>query len=98
MTNSSKFRVLIIIFLVAIITTGSIIAWSRYSPNQPIDIFMPPHPQLQGDIYIGGAVNNPGFYPLKADDSVEGIIQVAGGTTDSADLSRLELYVPNLEE
>jgi competence protein ComEA len=59
---------------------------------------MPPHPQLQGEIYIGGAVNNPGFYPLNAEDRIEDIIQAAGGTTSSADLSRLKLHVPELGE
>ena len=53
---------------------------------------------MQGEIYIGGAVNSPGFYPLTAGDSMEGLIQAAGGTTSSANLSRLELYIPEVGE
>ena len=89
----NKYWTPIIILLVAIIVIGSIVAWSKYSGSQPVEISIPPSQELQGEIYIGGAVNNPGFYSLKAGDSIQGIIQAAGGTTDSADLNRLELYI-----
>lgn len=89
---------LIIILLVAIIAAGSIVACSRYSRSQSIEISIVPAQELQGEIYIGGEVNNPGTYPLEAGGGVEDIIQAAGGTTDSADLSRLELYVPVVGE
>ncbi len=89
---------LIIILLVAIITVGGTVAWSKYSPSQPIEISMPPTPELPGEIYIGGAISNPGFYPLKTGDSIEAIIQAGGGITSNADPSRLELYIPKAEE
>ncbi len=53
---------------------------------------------MQGEIYIGGAVTNPGFYPLTAGDSIEALIQAAGGTTSSADLSQFKLYIPEVGE
>ena len=90
----TKYWTPIIIILVAIIAIGGIVAWSKYRGSQPVEISIPPGQELQGEIYIGGAVNNPGFYSLKAGDSIEDIIQAAGGTTDSADLNRLELYIP----
>jgi len=100
MTTSkfNKYWTLITILLVAIIAIGSIVAWSRYSPSQPVEISIPPAQELQGEIYIGGAVSNPGFYPLKAGDSIEALIQAAGGATSSADLSRLKLYIPQIGE
>jgi len=88
----------IIIILVVIIVIGCVVAWSKYSGSQPIEIFIPPSQELQGEIYIGGAVNNPGFYPLKGGNSVEAIIQAAGGATDGADLNQLKLYVPQSGE
>ena len=94
----NKYWTLIAILLIAIIAIGGTVAWSRYSPSQPIEISIPPGQQVQGGIYIGGAVNSPGFYPLKAGDSIEALIQAAGGTTGSADLSRLKLYLPEVEE
>ncbi len=53
---------------------------------------------MQGGIHISGAVNNPGFYPLRARDSIEALVQAAGGTTSSADISGLELYIPEVGE
>jgi len=95
MTTSkfSKYGTLITILLVAIIAIGGIVAWSRYSPSQPVEISIPPAQELPGRIYIGGAVTNPGFYALKAGDTIEALIQSAGGTTSSADLSQLKLYI-----
>lgn len=88
----------IIILLVAIIITGGIVAWSRYSPPQPIEISIPPSQELTGEIYIGGAVSNPGFHPLKSGNSIEALIQAAGGTTGNADLTWLKLYIPRVGE
>ncbi|MFC1938218.1 helix-hairpin-helix domain-containing protein [Chloroflexota bacterium] len=84
----------IIIVLLVIIAISSVVAWSKYSGSRRIEISMPPAQELQGDIYVGGTVNNPGFYPLLTGDSIQDIIQAAGGTSDSADLSKLELYIP----
>ncbi len=95
MTTSkfSQYWTLIIILLVAIIIISGIVVWLKYGQSQSIEISTPTTRELQGEIYIGGAVSNPGFYPLKASDTVEALIQVAGGTTDSADLDWLTLYV-----
>ena len=100
MTTSkfNKYWTLITILLVAIIAIGSIIAWSRYSRSQLVEIFTPSAQELQGRIYIGGAVINPGFYSLKAGDTVEALVQAAGGTITSADLGWLKLYIPQTEE
>ena len=99
MTKLDKYWTLIIILLIAIIIAiGSLVTWSRYSQSSPIEISISPGPELQGEIYIGGAVNNPGFYPLKAGDSIDDIIRAAGGTSTSADLDRLKLHIPRVGE
>ena len=90
----SNLWVLITISLVIIIAIGSTIIWSSYSPGQPIEISIAPDQELQSEINIDGAVNNPGLYPLKGEDNLDDIIRAAGGITDSADLSRLKLYIP----
>ena len=84
MAKLHRFWIPITVLLVAVIITGGIIIWSRYSPSQPIEIFLPAHAELQGEIYISGAVNNPGVYTLRAEDSLEDIIQAAGGATGNA--------------
>lgn len=94
MTKLNKYWALTIILLIAVIVTGGIIAWARYRQPQTIEISLPPSPQFQGEIYLGGAVSNPGLYPLKSGDSIEALIQAAGGFTDNADLTRLKIYIP----
>jgi len=100
MTTSklNKYWTLITILLVAIIAIGGIVAWSQYPRNQPIEISILPGQELQGKIYIDGAVTNPGFYTLKDGDSIEALIQAAGGTSNVADFSQLELYIPGVGE
>ncbi|MFC1992956.1 ComEA family DNA-binding protein [Chloroflexota bacterium] len=89
----NKYWFLIAIFLVAVITVSSIVVWSRYSRGQPIEISVSPEQELQGEIYIGGAIVSPGFYPLKAGDSIEDIIEAAGNIIGGAGLGQLRLYV-----
>jgi len=100
MTTSrfNRLGTLVILILVAIIAISSIVAWSRYSGSQPIEISQSPSQELYSGIYIGGAVNNPGFYPLTVGDGIEDIIQAAGGATINADLSHLKLYIPKAGE
>ena len=94
----NKYWTPIIFILAAIIVIGGVVAWSKYGGSQPIEISMSSSQELRGEIYVGGAVNNPGFYSLKSGDSLQDIIQAAGGTIDSADLSQLELYIPHIAE
>ena len=96
--TKNRYWALIIILLIAVIITGSIIAWLRYSSPPPIEISLPPGQEFQGEIYLGGAVGNPGFYPLKSGDSIDALIQAAGGTTDNADLTMVTLYIPRVGE
>ena len=86
------------IFLVTVIAASSIIACSRYSWSQAIEISLPPIQEITGRIYIDYTVSNPGFYSLKAGDTVETLIQAAGGTTGNADLNQLKLYIPQTEK
>jgi competence protein ComEA len=97
-SKPNKFWTLVIILLIAIMATGSVIVWSRYSPSQPIKISTPSSQEIEGEIYIGDAVTNPGFYPLKTGDSVADIIQAAGGISSNADISQLKLYIPAIGE
>jgi competence protein ComEA len=92
-----KYWALIIILLIAVII-GGIIAWSRYSPPHTIEISLPPPPEFQSEVYLGGAVSNPGFYPLESGDSIEALIQTAGGATGDADLTTVKIYIPKTGE
>lgn len=99
MTRSDKWWILIISFLAAVIILGGATIWLKYTPGQPLEITLPPDaPAAQGDIYVGGEVNNPGYYPLEEGDTLSGVIRAAGGTTPSADTDQLELRVPGISE
>ena len=90
-----KNQKLIAVLLAAIFFIISLIAWAGCSQGEPIEISTPENtiPEQITQIYIGGAVNNPGFYPLKNGDSIEALIQAAGDINDDADLSWLELHI-----
>ncbi len=94
----NRFGTLVTLMLVAIIVIGGIVAWSRYSGSQPIEISQSPGQELHGEVYIIGAVNNPGLYPLTAGGGIEALIQADGGITDNTDLRQLKLYIPEVGE
>lgn len=88
------------ILLVAAIAIGSIIAWSRASARQAIEIAIADShfgEEPAGEIYIGGTVANPGFYPVKTDDTIVTLIQAAGGTS-GAQSNGVKLYITSGEE
>jgi competence protein ComEA len=90
---------IIAILLVLIIIAGGTVIWVKYSRSRAIEISLAPQPNPTGEIYIGGEVNNPGFYSLYADDDIEGVVAAAGGLTDNADPGQFGLIVPgNTEE
>ena len=97
-SKSNKRWTLITILLIVVIAIGGVLACSRYPESQPIEISLPPTQELQGEIFVSGAVSNPGLYSLRAGDSIDDIIQAAGNTTGNADLTRVELYIPVVEE
>ena len=90
--------IIVVILLAAIIIAGGIIIWSKYSPNRSVEISLATPQNQNGEIYIGGEVNNPGVYPLNAGDDITGLITAAGGATDNADPGRLELIVTGSTE
>jgi len=97
-TSPNKYWILIVIILIATIATGSAVIWSKYDSSQPVEISLASGQEWQGMVYVGGAVNNPGSYPVKAGDSIPEIIQIAGGTAGNANLSSLKIYIPCLLE
>ena len=93
-----RFWILLTVVLVAVIAAGSVVIWLRYSPGEPIEITVSEDNDWQGRIYIDGAVNSPGIYPLLDDDTIESLIGAAGGTTDNADMDAIKLHIPGKGE
>ncbi len=84
--------------LILLIIAYSLIIWLRSDKGQPISISSPQNFGIKGEIYIDGAVGNPGRYPLKAGDSIDGILQASGGTAKDADISQIYIYVPHVND
>jgi len=93
----NKYGTLIIILLIPITVIGTI-AWLRYSPDQPVEITLPPDQEWQGVISISGAVSNPGLYPYTGEESIESLVQAAGGATGDTDLNELRLHITGAGE
>jgi competence protein ComEA len=99
MSRVDKFYLFVTIFLVIAAIAGGITLAFQHSRSQPVEIVLSQTepPELSGDIYIGGAVSNPGIYSLKEGDTLQMLISDAGIEPD-ADLSHIELYVPRESE
>lgn len=81
------------VLLVLVIIAGGIFIGLKYRGGGPAEISLESTPLPNGEVYIGGEVNNPGFYPLYQDDSITGLIAAAGGITDNAGGNEIELFV-----
>ena len=89
----NRFWTLVAIFLAAMIFSGGAVIWFRYSPDQPLEISLPRIQKWQSMVHISGDINNPGFYPVVGGDTIDALIQTAGGTVAGANLSGLELHI-----
>jgi len=98
-SHLDKYWLLIIVFLLVCLIAGGIVLAVKQNSHKPIEISLSQAAPLQyeGEIYIGGAVANPGLYPLRQDDTIEALIQAAGLTPD-ADASKIKIYVPKTGE
>ena len=94
----NRFWLLAIALLIVIIVASSTVIWFRRDSGQPIAISPPQAPQFTGEIYLDGAIANPGIYPLKATDNINSIIQASGGIEKNADLSQVHLHIPRSGE
>jgi competence protein ComEA len=94
----NRFWLVATFLLIIIILASSLTIWVRRDKGQPILISNPPSPQIYGEVYIEGAVANPGIYSLQASDSIESLVQAAGGADENADLARVQFFVPGIGE
>jgi competence protein ComEA len=96
--KTNRFWLLAAGLLILIIIVSSCLIWIRRDNGQPIVLAFQQGPQPEWEIYISGAVVNPGGYPLKAGDNIEHLLQACGGAEKNADLSRIRIYVPQTGE
>jgi len=77
--SPNRWGAIIIIFLVVLIFVSGCLALARYHPAKPIEITLPPVNDFNDNIQIQGAVTKPGIYPFSSRDSVNTLLDAAGG-------------------
>jgi competence protein ComEA len=98
-SHLEKYWLIIIAFLLVSLIAGGIVLAVKQNSHKPVEIYLSQAAPLkyEGEIYIGGAVANPGLYPLRQGDTIESLIQTAGLIPD-ADTSQIKIYVPKTGE
>jgi competence protein ComEA len=99
MSRSDRVYLFITVFLLIAAVAGGIMLGLQRSGNQPTEIVLSQTepPQQNGELYIGGAVVNPGIYPWQEGDTLQTVLFDAGIESD-ADLNHIEIYVPQAGE
>jgi competence protein ComEA len=95
MSRANRFYLFVTVFLVIAAIAGGVTLAVQHSRSQPVEIVLSQTepPEQSGEIYIGGAVANPGIYALRESDTLQTLLSDAGIEPD-ADLSHIELYIP----
>ena len=99
MSRADRVYLFITVFLLIAAIAGGIMLGLQRSRNQPVEIVLSETepPEQNGELHIGGAVANPGIYPWREDDTLQTLLLDAGVEPD-ADLTHIELYVPQTGE
>jgi len=97
--RADRVYLFITVFLLIAAIAGGIMLGLQRSRNQPVEIVLSQTepPQRNGELYIGGAVANPGIYPWQEGDTLATLLSAAGLEPD-ADLSYIEINVPQAGE
>jgi competence protein ComEA len=95
MSHADRFYLFVTVFLLIAAIAGGVMLAVQHSRSQPVEIVLSQTepPQQSGEVYIGGAVANPGIYALKEGDTIQALLLDAGVESD-ADLSHIEIHIP----
>jgi competence protein ComEA len=95
MSSVERAYLFITVFLLIAAIAGGIMLGVQRSGNRPVEIVLSETEPTQqnGELYVGGAVANPGIYPWQEGDTLQTVLLDAGIESD-ADLSHIEIYVP----
>jgi competence protein ComEA len=86
--------ILIIILVLAILAGGGVYLARRGASNSPLEIVLSSSPTPEMEVYIDGAINDPGLYSLPGDTSLEQLLQASGGLKDGAQNDYVEVHIP----
>ena len=87
-----------IAFLILCLIAGSVLLIIKRAGHKPVEITLTRNtpPAIQSEIYIDGAVINPGYYQLRENDTIDSLI-TSTGIKEEADLQNIKLYIPSTE-
>ena len=99
MSRADRFYLFITVFLLIAAIAGGVMLAVQHSRNQPVEIVLSQTvpPEQSGELYLGGAVANPGIYPWQEDDTIQALFLDTGVEPD-ADFSHIEIYIPRQGE
>jgi competence protein ComEA len=95
MSHADRFYLFITVFLLIAAIAGGVMLAVQRSRSQPVEIVLSQTepPEQSGELYIGGAVANPGIYRWQEGDTIQALLLDAGVEPD-ADLSRIKIHIP----
>jgi competence protein ComEA len=99
MGRADRVYLFITVFLLIAAIAGGVMLGLQRRGHQPVEVVLSQteSPQQAGEMYIGGAVANPGIYPWQGEDTLQTVLLDAG-IEPNADLSHIEIYVPQAGE
>ena len=99
MSRGERAYLFVTVFLAIAAVVGGITLTLQRSRIQPLEITLCQTELAvkDGDVYIGGAVANPGIYHLREDDTLQSLLLDAGLEED-ADLNHLRIHIPRQGE
>jgi competence protein ComEA len=99
MSRADRFYLFITVFLLIAAIAGGVTLAVQHSRSQPVEIVLSQTepPEQSGEVYIGGAVANPGIYPWQEGDTIQALLLDTRVEPD-ADLSHIEIHIPRKGE
>ncbi len=92
------FLVVIALLVVGIIAGGAVLISTYADRGEPIEVIPPSSSSQKLEIYLSGAVHDEGIYTFSLENSLEDVLQGAGGTIDGLDPVRLKIEVLHADD
>jgi competence protein ComEA len=95
MNQADRFYIFITVFLIIALAVGGVMLLTNRNKIQPVELVLSQGalPQQGGEVYVGGAVVNPGIYSLREGETLQALLWDVGLEPD-ADLDHIAIYIP----
>ena len=96
-----RYWTLVIVLLVVAIAVGGLMLLLKGDGKDRLEIVLSqptPASEQEVEVYVDGAVANPGFYLLEGANTIEDVLLAAGGAIDGDDLASIKIHVPAASE